>query len=92
MYDGAIMPSRTQVTLEAEQHRRARTRASELGLSLAEYLRRLVDADLGERRSRPDVSSVFDLGRSGGSDVALEKDRYVGEAVEEARPNRHRSG
>jgi hypothetical protein len=86
------MPSRTQVTLEAGQHRRARSRAAELGISLAEYLRRLVDADLGERRSRPDVSSVFDLGRSSDSDIALEKDRYVGEAVEEARLTGRRSG
>ncbi|MDQ6772683.1 MAG: hypothetical protein M3024_06810 [Candidatus Dormibacteraeota bacterium] len=52
---------------------------------MAEYIRRLVDADLGEPRARPDVSLVFDLGRSDGSDVAGEKDRYVGEAVEAAR-------
>ena len=65
-----------------EQHRRARKRAAELGISLAEYLRRLVDADLGDRRSNADVSSVFDLGRSTDSDIAHEKDRYLGEAVE----------
>jgi hypothetical protein len=86
------MPSRTQVTLAAEQHRRARDRAAELGISLAEYLRRLVDADLGERRSKPDVSSVFDLGQSNDSDVALEKDRYLGEAVEGARASSHPRG
>jgi len=68
--------------LEAEQHRRARNRAAELGISLAEYIRRLVDADLGQRRARPDVSSVFDLGKSPDSDIAVEKDRYLGEAVD----------
>jgi hypothetical protein len=78
------MPSRTQITLNPGQHRRARTRAAELGISLAEYIRRLVDADLRARPPRPDVSAVFNLGESGGSDITLEKDRYVGEAIEAA--------
>jgi hypothetical protein len=89
------MMSRTQLSLTLEQHRRARKRAEELGISLAEYVRRLVDQDL-RRPPRPaDVSAIFDLGRSGGSDVAQHKDEYVGEAVEaeydrEAKPSGQR--
>jgi hypothetical protein len=40
------MMSRTQIALESEVQRRARKRASELGVSLAEYIRRLVARDL----------------------------------------------
>src|SRR5437016_6136404 len=46
-YDGDIMMSRTHITLDAEIQRKARQRASDLGISLAEYLRRLVARDLG---------------------------------------------
>jgi len=31
-----------------------------------------------------DITAIFDLGRSGGSDVARHKDRYVAEAIEQA--------
>jgi len=75
------MLARTQVTLTPEQHRRARARAAEQGISLAEYLRNLVEADLRGANRRVDVTAVFDLGESGGSDVALRKDDYLGEAV-----------
>lgn len=80
-YDDAIMMARTQITLDPEQHRRARRRASELGVSLAEYFRRLVRNDLGNPRPKSDVSRIFDLGSSGGSNIAKDKDRMIGEAV-----------
>ena len=48
-------------------------------------MRRLVARDLGEARGARDPQALFDLGDSGGSDVAREKHRYVGEAVEAAR-------
>lgn len=82
------MTQRTQITLATENHRRARRRASDLGISLAEYLRRLVQADLGEEPNRGDVSALFALGDSGGSDVARHKDRYIGEALEAEHPRR----
>jgi hypothetical protein len=37
-YGGDIMMSRTQILLEQEIQRRARQRASDLGVSLAEYV------------------------------------------------------
>jgi len=76
------MMSRTQITLEPETHKRARQRASELGVSLAEYFRRLVQKDLGAPRKTTDVTCIFDLGRSAGvSHIAKHKDRMVGEAI-----------
>lgn len=74
------MMSRTQITLPPEVQRRARQRASDLGVSLAEYLRRLVARDLGSPQRTADAASVFDLGSSSGSDVARDKDSMIAEA------------
>jgi hypothetical protein len=79
-YDGAIMMSRTQITLEPEVQRQARQRASDLGVSLAEYVRRLVARDLGSGHRVADPAAVFDLGSSGGSDIAKRKDSMIAEA------------
>ncbi len=73
---------RTQISFEPEAHRRAGRRAHELGISLAEYVRRLVDADLSSRsRAVADVDAVFDLGEGGPTDVARDKDAMIGDAV-----------
>ena len=74
--------SRTQVTLDGEMQRRARRRASELGISLAEYFRRLVSRDLvGPEGTKPDPGRIFDLGNSGGSDIRKHKDEMIATAV-----------
>ncbi len=83
-HDGTIMMQRTQIMLDPEDHRGAKRRAAEAGISLAEYIRRLVRADL-EEAPKADVSVLFglgDSGGSGGSDIANHKDQYIGEAVE----------
>ena len=83
------MMSRTQITLSPENHRLARRRAAEQGISLAEYIRRLVDEDLREATTaKVDISVIFGLGDSGGSDVATHKHDYVGEAVDALHPRR----
>jgi hypothetical protein len=74
------MMARTQITLEPEMQRRARQRAGDLGISLAEYLRRLVTRDLGGPQISGDVTSVFDLGSSHPSDMARNKSRMIAEA------------
>ena len=79
------MMVRAQVLLAPEELKRARARAGELGISFAEYVRRLVARDLGEARSASDPRALFDLGDSGASDIASHKDRYLGEAVEGGR-------
>jgi plasmid stability protein len=76
------MMVRTQVALDPEEHRRAKRRAAEQGISLAEYVRRVVHRDLGgEERPKADISEIFDLGASGQSDVSANKDRYLGESL-----------
>jgi hypothetical protein len=58
------MRVRTQITID--RVRRAQAKAAKLGVSLSEYVRRLVAADLvdGERKAdfgKTDISTVFDL-------------------------------
>ena len=74
------MMVRTQISLDPERHAQARARAAELGVSLAEYVRRLVDRDLSEGPRGVDRSAVFDLGTSQGTDIASEKAGMIGEA------------
>lgn len=76
------MMVRIQITLDAEDHRRAKRRAVELDVSLAEYVRRTVRRDLGDRGAATDVTAALDLFDSGGSDIARNKDAYIGEAVD----------
>ena len=85
------MMVRTQISLDAERHARVRARAAALGVSLAEYLRRLVDRDLAESPREVDRSIVFDLGASKGTDIASEKDRMIAEATESAKRGRSRA-
>lgn len=74
------MMARTQITIEPEFHRRARQRANDLGVSFAEYVRRLVIRDLGDPKTVANVECVFDLGSSGGSNIARDKHAMIGEA------------
>lgn len=76
------MMIRAQISLDPELHRKAKDRAAKLGVSLAEYLRRLVARDLDQPRPAADRSVIFNLGDSGGSDVARFKHEYVEEAIE----------
>lgn len=73
---------RTQISLPAEELKRGKARATVLGISLAEYFRRLLTQDLAADGPPVDVSMIFDLGDSGGSDITRFKDEYIGEAVE----------
>ena len=76
------MNARTQITMDLETQRRAQAKAAELGISFAEYIRRLVTDDLGAPKRKADISIVFDLGASGEpTDIARDKDKMIGEAV-----------
>src|SRR5215470_16213057 len=76
------MNARTQITMDPELQRRAHAKAAELGLSFAEYVRRLVAHDLGEPRRNADISLLFDLGASHEpTDIARTKDQMLGEAA-----------
>ena len=79
-YDGDIMMSRAQIAFDPETQRRARRRASDMGVSLAEYVRRLVARDLAAPQRVANPAAVFDLGASDGCDVAANKDAMLAEA------------
>ena len=76
------MNARTQIKVDPELQRRAHAKAAELGISFAEYVRRLLANDLGPRKERSDISLVFDIVDEGPmTNVAMNKDKMVGEAV-----------
>jgi hypothetical protein len=81
------MMARTQIALENEMQRRALQRASDLGVSFAEYVRRLVSHDLARPQTNIDVACIFDLGHSNASDIAVDKRKMIAEAFQSA----HRS-
>jgi len=89
-YDVYIMMSRTQITLEAEMQRQARRRANDLGISLAEYLRRLVERDLTRPKAVSKIDGIFDLGNSGGSDITKDKDSMIAESLDSSHKRRRR--
>jgi hypothetical protein len=76
------MNARTQITLDPETQQRAQSKAAELGLSFAEYVRRLIATDLGEPQQKADVSIIFNLIDDGPpTDIARDMDKMIGEAV-----------
>jgi hypothetical protein len=74
------MMVRTQITLDTDVHRRAKRRAADLGISFAEYVRRTLDRDLGEKPTG-DISAIFGLADSGVSDVSSNVEKYLDEAA-----------
>src|ERR1700730_16215748 len=75
------MNARTQITMDPELQRRAQAKAAELGLSFAEYVRRLVAHDLGEPKRKADVSLLFDLVASREpTDIARDKGNMIAAA------------
>jgi len=89
------MNSRTHISMDSELLRRAHAKAAELGLSFAEYIRRLVAHDLGEPRRNTPISLLFDLGASREpTDIARDKDQMLAEAAwaEHVRKTARKSG
>jgi len=68
--------------MEPELQRRAQAKAAELGISFAEYVRRLIAGDLGEPKTKADITSVFNLIDEGPpTNIARDKDAMLAEAV-----------
>ncbi|HEX3544547.1 MAG TPA: hypothetical protein VHT31_08475 [Candidatus Acidoferrum sp.] len=84
------MMAKTQIALETEMQRRARQRANDLGVSLAEYFRRLLARDLARPETASPVDRIFDLGNSRSSDIASQKDSMIAEAFQSTRRKRRR--
>ena len=80
------MNARTQITLDPDTQRRAHAKAAELGISFAEYVRRLIARDQREPKGEFDVSVMFDLVDEGpATNIARDKDKMVSEAMEHER-------
>lgn len=76
------MTARTQITLDPQTQRRAQAKAAELGISFAEYVRRLLAEDLGGSTRETRISAVFDLVDEGPvTNIARDKDAMIAEAV-----------
>jgi hypothetical protein len=76
------MNARTQITLDPDTQRRAQAKAAELGISFAEYIRRLLAHDLGQPKRKVHISAVFDLVEDGPpTDIARDKHKMLDEAV-----------
>lgn len=64
------MNAPTQITMDPETAQRAKAKAEALGISLVEYVQRVVASDLGEdsrtvrRSGKADISLVFNLNAS----------------------------
>jgi hypothetical protein len=77
------MTSRMQITLDPDLRLRASKRAAKQGVSMAEYVRRAIEKDLGAPQSRPDVSIIFDLDTSAEpTNIARNKKAMIGESLE----------
>ena len=72
---------RTQIALTAEQHALVKRKAAELGISMAEHIRRLVERDLRQAGAGADISDIFGIGDSGGSDIAVDRKETTAEAL-----------
>ena len=76
-----VMDRAVQVMFDQEERRRARRRAAEQGLSLHEYIVRLIRADLA---STPDGAAPASIAIADAPDTASLPDHdgmYIGEAV-----------
>ena len=68
---------RTQVYLTAEQHTSLKEEARKQGVSLAEFLRRVVDEYFHQARPKEDFMKIVGLGQSGKRNVSEKHDKYL---------------
>ena len=70
------------ISLPDHHHAEAKRKAAHEGVSLSEYIRRLVADDLDRAAAAADPSVVFGLFNSGGSTVAKGKQAMISEAID----------
>ena len=74
---------RTTIVLPDDHHAEAKCKAASDGISLSEYICRLVAGDLEPDSRRGDPSVIFGLFDSGGSRVADGKQAMISEAIDQ---------
>ena len=70
------------IVLPDHHHAEAKRRAARDGISLSEYIRRLVAHDLEPRIPAGDPSAIFGMFDSGGSRIAEGKQAMISEAID----------
>ena len=72
-----------QITLDAATQIKVRRRAESIGIPVAEFVRRVIAADLGDGPSKSGVAELFDLGRSSEpTGIAATKRQMIAAAIE----------
>lgn len=72
---------RTMIILPNHHHAEAKRKAALEGISLSEYIRRLVAKDLDQPAAAADPSILFELFDSGGSRIADGKQAMISEPI-----------
>ena len=72
---------RTIITLPDHMHARAKQRAAELGISFAEFARRLFEKELAEPPTQGDVESIRGIVQGAPFDMSRDGRRIVSEAT-----------
>ena len=76
------MTSRMQITLDPAMQVKVRRRAESIGVPIAEYVRRVIAADLGDEPPRSHVSEIFGLGESAEpTNIARDKNAMIAAAI-----------
>ena len=70
------------IVLPDHHHAEAKRRAAGEGISLSEYIRRLVARDIERDKPAGDPSAIFGVFNSGGSRIADGKQAMISEAIE----------
>ena len=70
------------IVLPDHHHAEAKRKAAREGISLSEYIRRLVARDLEPEAPVSDPSVIFGLFDSGGSNIADGKQAMISEAID----------
>ncbi|MCQ3812775.1 MAG: hypothetical protein KTV68_19745 [Acidimicrobiia bacterium] len=74
---------RTMVLLPDHHHAEAKRKAAREGISLSEYIRRLVARDLQQSAPNRDPSAIFGLFDGGESRIADGKQAMISKAINE---------
>ena len=73
---------RTIITLPDHMHAQAKRRAAELGISFAEFARRLFEKELATAAPQGDIDSICGMVTGAPFDMAQHGDRIIGEAAD----------
>ena len=77
-----ISTMRTIITMPDHLHAQAKRRAAELGISFAEFARRLFEKELSLPAPQGDIDSICGMVTGTPVDMASDGERIIGEAAE----------